>query len=313
VAKCLILGGNGFIGSHLVDVLAEQGHTLRCFDRYKTDDVIYRNDDHHVIELFRGDFLSRASIEEALEGIDYVFHFVSTTTPLTAENDPIVDIETNIKMSVELFQLCAEKNVKKVIFASTGGAIYGETGLEAPINEDVYPKPISPYAIGKLTIENYLRYFKRKFKLPYVVYRISNPYGPRQNTMSGQGVIPIFLEKIANGEPIMLYGDGSMVRDYIYVEDVGQMIAGSFEGNGKQDVYNLASGTGYTVNDIVGAISTVTGRDVKMEHKETPSTFVQSVRLDAAALKRDFGVSAHTSLEEGIRKTWEALQKHKKQ
>lgn len=307
--RCLVLGANGFIGSHVVDALAELGCFVRCFDRYKTDDIIFANKQHHDIEIYRGDFLSRTSLEEALDGIEYVFHFISTTNPIISENDPMIDIDTNIRMSVELFEACAEKGIKKIIFASTGGTIYGNVDTNEPISEKTCPKPVSPYAIGKLTIENYLRYFKRKHSLNYVVLRISNPYGPRQNTLAGQGVILTFLEKIKNGLPIMVYGDGSMVRDYIYIEDVARMIVGSFEKDNQADVYNIGAGDGSSINDIVTIIESVTGVKPTTEHKPTPSTFVQSIVLDSSLFTSEFSIKPTTPLKEGIYKTWQTLQK----
>jgi UDP-glucose 4-epimerase len=308
MANCLVLGANGFIGSHLVDALAEDGHFVRCFDRYKTGDVVFSNQEHHDTEIMRGDFLSTASLEAALENMEYVFHFISTTNPFTAENDPVFDLETNVKMSLELFKLCSEKDIKKVIFASTGGAIYGNVDTNGPISEDVYPRPISPYAIGKLSIENYLRYFKTKHNLPYAVLRISNPYGPRQNTLSGQGVIPIFLERIRDGKPITIYGDGSMIRDYVYVGDIASLIAKNFEKQSDGSVYNLGAGKGYSINELVEIIKRVTGAEPIIESKPTPPTFVQSVVLDTSKFFKDFAVESNlVELEEGIRKTWQDL------
>lgn len=307
MANCLVLGANGFIGSHLVDTLAESGHFVRCFDRYKSKYTSFENRQHHDIEIYRGDFLSRHSLESALDNIDFVFHFISTTNPFTAENDPLIDIETNVKMSVELFQLCVEKSVKKLIFASTGGSIYGDVEPEKPISEGLNPRPVSPYAIGKLSIEHYLRYFKRKHNLDYQVLRISNPYGPRQNTLSGQGVISIFLEKIKNNQPITVYGDGSMIRDYIYVEDAVEMIAKSFEQNATNNTYNLSSGKGHSVTELIQVIEKVTGLKPTIENAPVPSTFIHKVVLDPQLFINDFNVEATTPIEEGIQKTWQNL------
>lgn len=308
MARCLVLGANGFIGSHLVDSLAEAGHHVRCFDRYKSKDIAFKNRHDHDTDIYRGDFLSTTSIEGALEGIDYVFHFISTTNPFTAENDPVFDLDTNVRMSVELFKLCSNRGIKKVIFASTGGAIYGNINGQEPISEDVPTQPISPYAIGKLSIENYLRYFKTKHSLDYSVLRISNPYGPRQNTLTGQGVISIFLERIKNGQPITVYGDGSMVRDYIYITDLTNLVTNSFEKQTEGLVYNLGSGTGTTINEIVEVIERVTGISPAIETNPTPSTFVESVVLDTKKFQNDFGLVPNISLEDGIRMTWENLQ-----
>lgn len=304
MANCLVLGANGFLGSHLVDSLIQRRHTIRAFDRFP-DDVI-----HFVpnpkIEMVTGDFLNRHDLAQALKDIDYVFHFISTTTPFTAEDDPLIDIETNIRMSVKLFEECVRQKVKKVIFPSTGGAMYGANAKKTPISEEALPQPISPYAIGKLTIEHYLHYFERKHTLASVVFRISNPYGERQALNSKQGVIPIFLEHIARSEPITVLGDGSMVRDYIYIKDVAEMIAGSFM-HSKQNLYNLGSGQGVSVNELIAHIQKVVGKPLKITHQPNLPTFIERVVLDASRFQKEFHLQPQTSLHDGIQKTWQYI------
>ena len=301
MAKCLVLGANGFLGSHLVDSLAERGHQIRAFDRFGGDIQNFVSNPN--IEIVAGDFLNRNDLAGALAGVEYVFHFISTTTPASAENDPLIDIETNVRMSVELFQEAVAAGVKKVIFSSTGGAIYGDVEGEEALSESTLAQPVSPYAIGKLTIEHYLRYFKTKHGLDSVVFRISNPYGERQSLASRQGVIPIFLQHIYKNEPITVLGDGTMVRDYLHVKDVAELISQAFE-KASQPLYNLGSGVGVSVNELVDVIKKVTGKEVSVENQPKPSTFVQHVVLDTARFKNEFGVEPAVGLEEGIAKTW---------
>jgi UDP-glucose 4-epimerase len=301
MAKCLVLGANGFIGSHLVDALVMAGHDIRAFDRL--GDSKPRFLQSQKIELFKADFLNRDDLERAVQGIDYVFHFISTTTPATAENDPMIDIDTNIRMSIHLFEECAKQQVKKVIFASTGGAIYGSTSGE-PIAEAALPQPISPYAIGKLTIEHYLHYFNKKFGLDSLVFRISNPYGERHALNAKQGVINIFLEQIARNEPITILGDGTMVRDYVYVADVADMIAGSFE-SASQQLYNLGSGQGHSINELVEVMERIIGKQVQKVQKENPATFINKVVLNTERFQTEFNLPPKVGLEDGIKRTWE--------
>ncbi|HUD07748.1 MAG TPA: NAD-dependent epimerase/dehydratase family protein [Candidatus Saccharimonadales bacterium] len=307
MAKCLVLGANGFIGSHLVDALIDRGETVRAFDRFPDSFKNFQLSEN--IEIFPGDFLNVADLEQSLDGIDYVFHFISTTTPATSDADPRIDVDTNIRMSISLFELCTKKNIKKVIFSSTGGAIYGDVKNGGIYNELTLPQPVSPYAIGKLTIEHYLRYFKVKNGLVSVTYRISNPYGERQSLTSKQGVIPIFLQQIARGEPITILGDGSMVRDYLYVKDVAEMISATYQ-NGKEPVYNLGSGRGYSINDIVGIIKRLVPGDIKVNHQPVPATYVHRVVLDTILFKNEFDMAPRTDLEEGINKTWQYVLNH---
>lgn len=308
MANCLVLGANGFIGSHLVDTLSKKGHFVRCFDRYKSDNYRFTEPLKGNVEVYSGDFLNRSSLYEALDDIDYVFHFISTTNPLVSDSDPFIDIETNIKMSVELFSLCAERNVKRVIFASTGGAIYGNVDTNKPLSEETLPHPLSPYAIGKLTIENYLNYFARKHNLSGTTVRISNPYGPRQNILSGQGVIPIFLNKVRLGEPITVYGDGGMVRDYIYIDDLVEMIVSVMGSQPEFPVYNLGSGSGHSVNELVSTIERVTGKKVQRDYRPAPATYVDRVVLDNSRYTKEFKIKPKTSFEQGIKRMWAYVQ-----
>lgn len=301
MANCLVLGANGFIGSHLVDALLRKGHTVRAFDRFKNG--TYRFDNHERVDIVPGDFLNRGDLAASLKDIDYVFHFISTTTPATADNDPLIDVNTNIQMSIELMQECVSAGVQKVIFASTGGAIYGENSSEQ-VSEATTPLPVSPYAIGKLTIEHYLRYFDRKYGLKGLVFRISNPYGERQPLASKQGVVPIFLQHIAKNEPITILGDGSMVRDYIYVKDVVEMIAASFE-TAKKDLYNIGSGQGFSVNEVVEVMRRTTNKQIKLKHAAKPTTYVDKVVLDTVSFEQEFQDFPKTNLETGMLATWQ--------
>ncbi len=305
MAKCLVLGGNGFIGSHLTDYLVAAGHTVRAFDRFGSWGQIFNKSD--AVELFEGNFMNSSERVAALKDIEYVFHLVSTTTPITAENDPLIDIDTNIRESVRLMQECVKSGVKKLIFASTGGAIYGSNSTAMPIPETTLPAPVSPYAIGKLTIEQYMHYFKKKFSLDSVAYRISNPYGERQSIAAKQGVIPIFLQHIARGEPITVLGDGSMVRDFIYIKDVVAMVVGSFE-NSKEPIYNIGSGSGVSINELVEAVKESVDRPVTIEYKENPSTFVDKVVLDTTLFSKEFNIKPQTDLKTGIAATWAFVQ-----
>jgi UDP-glucose 4-epimerase len=303
VAKSLVVGANGFIGSSLVDDLVRRGHEVTAFDRFSASHIAYDATD---VRPFSGDFMNRADVREAIRGQDYVFHFLSATTPASAENDPTLDIRTNISSSVELFQDAVDAGVQKVYFASTGGAIYGDQPFNT-LHEDVTPLPVSPYAIGKLAIEGYLRYFHRKFGLESVSFRISNPYGPRQRAIKRQGVIPIFLHRLAEGLPLVVLGDGSMVRDYIFSEDAVRMIGETVGRPAKHSVYNIGSGAGASLADLLGVLDTVTGISPTIDARPVPSTYLDRVVLDTSRYTAEFGLRSFETLESGIRKTWESI------
>lgn len=303
MADCLIVGANGFLGSHLVDELGRRGHTVTAFDRFSSDTRRFTNESAVALA---GDFMNRADLAAALRGQQYVFHFVSTTTPASAEDDPTLDVRTNIASSIDLLSLCVEAGVSRVYFASTGGAIYGDQP-GVTLDERAIPQPVSPYAIGKLAIEGYLRYFQRKYGLESVVFRISNPYGPRQHPNRLQGVIPIFLDTMRRGLPVTVFGDGSMVRDYLFVTDAVRMIADALEARPAHHLYNVGSGVGTSVSQVLQVAREVTGLDPDVLVAPIPATFVASSVLAVDRYQSEFGRHDLLSLHEGIEQTWNAM------
>ncbi|SMQ60558.1 NAD-dependent epimerase/dehydratase family protein [Agreia sp. VKM Ac-1783] len=303
MARVVVIGANGFIGSHLVDELADRGHEVRAFDRFSSDYVAFTAPS---VEKVAGDFMNQADIADAVRDQEYVFHFLSTTTPATAENDPTVDIRTNLASTVELLQQSVDAGVRKVFFASTGGAIYGHQA-DLDLSESLQPLPVSPYAIGKLAIEGYLRYFTTKFGIETVSFRISNPYGTRQRPNKRQGVIPIFLHRIAQGLPLTVLGDGSMTRDYVFVKDVVEMVAETVDRPTASSVYNIGSGRGATINELVEVMSRVTGRVPELEYRRSPATYLERAVLDTSLYRAEFGHDDFVSLEDGIAQTWRQI------
>lgn len=298
-----MIGANGFIGSHLVDSLSRAGQDVTAFDRFSSPSISYNAPG---VKRVVGDFLSHADLTEALAGQQYVFHFVSTTNPATADNEPTLDIRTNVSQSIDLFSLCVQQGVERLYFASTGGAIYGDQGLSRYCEEDP-ALPLSPYSIGKLTIEHYLRYFKAKYGLTSVSLRISNPYGGRQHPHRKQGLIPIALRRILTGQPVLRFGTGEMIRDFIYVGDVANMVASMVTVDAAHPVYNIGSGVGHSVNEVFAAIRTVTDQDFEILETPPPRTYVDEVVLNTSRFESEFGLHALTPLTEGIRKTWHTL------
>jgi UDP-glucose 4-epimerase len=303
VASCVVIGGNGFLGSELVDALVLAGHEVAAFDRFSLDTPLWTSPG---VERITGDFLDRSDLRAAITGRDYVFHFLSTTTPATSSADPTLDVRTNVAQSVELFALAAELRVRHLYFASTGGAMYGDAG-PGLLSEETLPAPLSPYAIGKLALEGYLRYFQKTQALESTSFRISNPYGPRQHANKQQGVIPIFLDRIARGLPLTLLGDGAAVRDFVYAPDAVRMIAAAVGRPTRHAVYNIGSGEGVSIARIVELAREVTGMPVELEHREQPATFVDRVVLDIARYVAEFGAPDLLPLRDGIELTWRSI------
>lgn len=300
MAKAVVIGANGFIGSHLVDSLVADGLDVTAFDRFSSVEPTFATDQ---VRLLQGEFLSRSDLEEAVRGQDYVFHFLSTTSPATAEADPTLDIRTNVAQSVELLESSVEAGVQHFYYASTGGAIYGpQDKLEYAETDRALP--ISPYGIGKLSVEHYLHYFRAKHGLNSTALRISNPYGTRQKANKKQGLIPIALRQIFLGLPITRLGNGSMVRDYVYVEDLVRMVTSMVGVDTDFDLYNLGSGQGHSVNAIIESLRRVTDIDFEVIERIAPPTFVDRVVLNTARYRAEFESGSLTTLDDGVRLTY---------
>ena len=296
----LILGGNGFIGSHLVDKLLAEGHKVRVFDKYEEH---YRKPLSGVDYQY-GDFGNRGLLAEALSGMDAVFHLISTTLPKTSNDDPIFDVQSNVIETLFLLEQCVAQKIRKVIFISSGGTVYGRPA-NLPISEASPTNPECSYGITKLTIEKYLWLFKLLHGLDYVVVRPSNPYGERQNPESIQGAVSVFLGRAARGETIEIWGDGEVVRDYIYIEDLIEGIYRAATVATPSRVFNLGSGAGCSLNGIVEVIRRITARDVKVEYKAKRAFDVPEIYLDISRAGKELQWSPVISLESGIRKTWQ--------
>ncbi len=305
MTSVLIVGGNGFMGSHLVDRLAADGHEVAVFDRFSTPHPRYVA---QGVRAVVGDLGDVSRLASAMRGVDEVYHFVSPTTPATAAIDPVSDVRDGLPRSIALLQTAVNSGVGRVVFASSGGTIYGDQPVAA-FSESHVPCPVSPYGIGKLAVEGYLRYFQRTHGLDTIALRISNPYGPRQEGTGGHGFIAIAVSAAAHGGPVTVFGDGSMVRDYIYIDDVVATI-GSMTGRPHDhEVYNIGSGHGVSVTDLLSVVENTTGRRLQITVSDVPPSFVQRSVLDISRVVEEFGVVPAVGLDEGMARVWAVSQK----
>jgi UDP-glucose 4-epimerase len=300
MTSALIVGGNGFLGSHLVDRLAADGHELVVFDRFSTPNPRY---DATGVRAIVGDLGDAVELRKAMDGVDEVYHFVSPTTPATAATDPVADVRDGLPQSIALLQAAVDAGVRRVVFASSGGTIYGDQPVDA-FSEWVAPAPISPYAVGKLAVEGYLRYFERTHGLDTIALRISNPYGPRQEGARGQGIIGIALHALSEDRPVTVFGDGSMVRDYVHVDDVTAAIAAMTGRPHLHGIYNVGSGRGVSLTELLEVIERATGCSVRTVPAEVPLSFVQRSVLDIGRIVDEFGTAPAVALEDGIARMW---------
>lgn len=257
--KCLVLGGRGFIGSHLVDTLLARGHFVRCFDRPHLVPLGESHLSNPNFELYEGDLVSETDVTDALVGCEVCFHLVSTTLPKSSNADPVFDVESNVLGTVRLLNHAVKSGLKKIVFVSSGGTVYGEP-IQLPIPETHPTDPVCSYGISKLAIEKYIGLFYRLHGLDYTVLRIANPYGERQRTHASQGAVAVFLGKVLRGEPVEIWGNGTIVRDYIHISDVVTALLAALERSGNEHVFNIGAGQGQSLNEVIDVIEKVTGR-----------------------------------------------------
>lgn len=296
--KALVLGGNGFIGSHVVDKLLERGHSVRVFDRGLEK---YREPLPEV-DYRLASFDDVAALAEALQGVDVVYHLISTTVPSTSNKDPIFDVESNLVNTIRLLNLMRDYDVSKIVYLSSGGTVYGIPEY-SPIPEMHPLRPICSYGVVKVAIEHYLQMYKHLCGLDYTVLRVSNPYGERQGHTGVQGVIGTFMGKVLQGEQIEVWGDGSIIRDFLYIEDLADLCVRA--GDSPQaGIFNAGSGQGYSIQDIIASLAKVTGEKIQPKYSESRSYDVPEVVLDIQQVKQKFDWEPKIKLLEGMCKTW---------
>lgn len=299
--RCLVLGGRGFIGSHLVDALLDQGYVVRCFDRPHVAPLGDSHLTNPAFELYEGDFSSEADLANALEGCDICYHLVSTTLPKSSNADPVFDIRSNVLGTVHLLTLAVKSGLKKIVFLSSGGTVYG-VPTQVPILETHFNDPVCSYGITKLAIEKYLGLFHQLHGLDYTVLRLANPFGERQRTHASQGAVAVFLGKVLCGEPVEIWGDGSVVRDYIYITDVVDALLISLEPTSGEHVFNIGAGRGHSLNEVLDAIEKATGRTADRRYLPGRAFDVPVSVLSIARAKESLGWSPKVDFEQGLQR-----------
>jgi UDP-glucose 4-epimerase len=305
--RCLIYGGGGFIGSHLAERLLEIGYDVSIFDKLNFSGKNI-SDFAESVQIIEGDFNNEIDLKNSIKGIDYVFHLVSSTLPASSNDNPVYDAETNLISSLRLFKECIDKGIKKIVFLSSGGTVYGIPGT-IPIKEEDSTNPICSYGIIKKTIEEYLYMYEKISGLDYFVFRLSNPYGERQNPHAAQGVIPVFINNAITGETINIWGNGEVIRDYIYIKDAVKVLADSIKIKSDRKIFNLSSGTGYSLNQIIELIKDISGKIIKVDYQEGRKVDVPVNILDNSLAVKTFNWKPETDIKEGIKLTYNYLEK----
>lgn len=300
--KCLLLGGGGFLGSHLCEQLLSEGQPVRIFER-----PLSLGQEPPLeggsLEWYEGDFTNVEDLDRAVSGCDVIYHLVSTTLPKNSNDNPVYDIETNLLGTLRLLDVARLHKVRKVVFVSSGGTIYGRP-LEVPIKETHPTDPLCSYGIGKLAIEKYLRLYHHLHGLDYCILRLGNPYGERQRVTGAQGAVAVFMHKAICDEPIEIWGDGSVVRDYIYVKDAVRALALARHNSTQYRTFNVGGGQGRSLHDLLNNLEKLAGRKLKCRYLPGRSFDVPVNVLDISLARDVLQWSPRVSFEEGLKRTW---------
>ena len=299
--KILVTGGAGFIGSNLVDALIEKGHEVSVVDNLATG---RRENVNEKAKFFEVDITDKDALSKVFSEInpETIFHLAAQISVEVSQKDPASDVRTNVIGTINLLEQAREHKVKKFVFSSTGGAIYGEDAPR-PTSEEATPDPATPYGIDKLCAEKFIKFFSKLDGFSYTILRFSNVYGPRQNPDGEAGVVAIFSSKMLKNEPSKIYGDGTQTRDYVYVGDIVDALMLGINSE-KSGIYNIATGIETPVNDLTEKLIKLTQTKTPPEH--APARFEQhasSLSFDKA--KTELGWEPKVTLKDGLQKTIE--------
>lgn len=299
----LILGGLGFIGSNIIEEF------LHHKDDYNI--IVFDFPGKHnffggQIKVINGDFGNEANLEQVFieNKIDIVFHLVSTTVPASSNDNIIYDIEANLVPTIRLLKLLELYNIPEIIFFSSGGSIYGVTN-EEKVDENHSVFPVSSHGTIKLTIEKYIHLFQELYGVNYLILRVGNPYGPYQSS-DNQGIINVFIRKMLRDEKLIVRGDGSAIRDYIYVKDLAKIVHLLISKGIRNEIINIGSGIGVSINQIIDTLKKIINYKNSIEYTEAPLSDVPKIILETKKME---GMIQYQlcSIEEGIQKTVESM------
>lgn len=301
--RIVLIGGSGFIGSNLLNMLIKEEHELIVYDilepSIKSDKYLY----------IKGSINEEEKIQKLLKQKDCVIHLASTSVPKSSNNDIYLDASSNLLPTIKLLEICERKRVSKIIFASSGGSIYGLPRY-LPIDEKHDENPNSSYGINKLAIEKYLRLISNRSGINVVILRISNPYGIGQKPFKGQGVISTFIASVLLGKTIEVWGNGDAIRDYLYIDDLIQAFRASITYNGKETVFNIGSGKGTNINEILNMIKKNIKKNINIKYIKESEVEVKTNILNCKKAEDILKWKANIPLECGILKmikSWDGV------
>lgn len=300
---CLVTGGAGFLGSHLIEELLTNNHNVVCLDDFSTGKRSNLKIIEEQIKLIKGDIRNPDIVRKAINEVDYVFHLAAQISVNRSVREPSYDASVNIEGIIKLLEAACTSSVKRFVYISTGGAIYGEP-THLPASESTAEEPISPYGLSKLVGEKYLQWFHRIHGLSYSIIRPANIYGPRQDPLGEAGVISIFLGNLKNRLPLEIFGDGTDTRDYIYVKDIADICIKAINSS-VVDTFNAGTGKQTNLIELIEVIKKVTKIPTRKKFSDPRPGDVKHIALESIKAKKFLNWSPTTELETGIKKTWE--------
>ncbi len=303
--RITIIGGAGFIGTNLaLNLCRTSENKIRLIARLGEHLHALRILNLPNVYLEEGSFDDQTDFDEQVRNSDYVYHLASTIIPGTSNYHIAEELESNVVVTARFLDACVRQKVERVVFLSSGGTVYGKKG-SYPIAEDTVTYPISTYGIQKLTIEKLLYLYRFQHGLDYRIIRLANPYGPYQRPNGRLGVVTTFVYKALTDRKLEVYGDGSIVRDYIYIDDAIRGIIAIANGESDLRVFNLGTGKGTSINEIISVIKQNVCSDLQVSYVSARSADIPVNYLDISRYEENYGCLNPISLEEGIRKTAE--------
>ena len=303
--KICVTGGAGFIGSHVVDGFIDQKHEVVVIDNLSMGRMENLNP---KAKFYLMDIRSK-EVEKVFENeeFDVICHHAAQMDVRTSVEDPFFDADVNILGSLNLLHNCVRFNVNKFLFASTGGAVYGNQ-LTYPCDENHINDPVSPYGVGKLTVEKYLYYYAVEFGIRYVSLRYANIYGPRQNAQGEAGVVAIFCDRLLRGQQPIINGDGKQTRDYVYVGDVVKANLGALAFK-ENEIFNIGTAIETDVNTLFGYLNEMTGAEAQEKHGPAKSGEQRRSVISSQKAEKLLGWKPAVGLENGLKRTVEFFRK----
>ncbi|HEY0376130.1 MAG TPA: NAD-dependent epimerase/dehydratase family protein [Pyrinomonadaceae bacterium] len=306
-APVAVLGGLGFMGSHISRALARRGERVRIFDRLYASHALVADLEPHV-EIVEGDINRASDVIEAVRDAATVIHLVHTTVPGSSMADPAFDVTSNVAASAAWLARLSETSVQRILYFSSGGTVYGVP--RAPLIGEEHPTdPISSYGITKLAIEKYVAMYAALSNVEHRVLRPSNVYGEGQRLHIGQGVIGVLADRALRGEPLEIWGTGDSLRDYLHVEDLVSATLALADYDGPEHVFNVSSGVGHSVLDIVRVVGERLGIKPEIVFRPGRGFDVPVNVLDPSRLNAATGWRAAVPLEEGVARTIEWIKR----